>query len=340
MKAVCYDKDGRALALRDVRRPQAGPGEVVIRVAAVGICGSDLTLFSSGVLGEGYVMGHEVAGVIDEVGEGVAEFRTGDRVVVRPAGCGECAMCARGAPHLCSAKLAVGTGSRAGGYAEYIAVPRRMLMPVPGDVTLADAALVDTVAVACHGISRTAVRPGEEVVVFGAGPIGLAALILLKEMGAGRLGVVEVNEGRREIARTLAADLAFSPREADFQARLREAFSGIGPDVVLEFAGRAQAIADALDVVRPAGRVALVGVTFEPLTISPISLMMREVSIFPAFSTRAEDNEAALAFIREKRRKARGLISDVIGIDELPRVFADLVAGSLKKKVMVEFFRG
>jgi threonine dehydrogenase-like Zn-dependent dehydrogenase len=341
MKAACYSKGAegeKGLVVTEIERPVPGPEEALVRVAAVGICGSDLTLFSSGTLRDGYVMGHEVSGVIEETGTGVKGFSVGDRVVVRPAGCGRCPMCERGQIHLCSAKLAIGTGSLMGGYAEYIRVPERMLMAVPGTVSLRDAALVDTIAVACHGISRADVAPGEDVVVFGAGPIGLSALMVLRGRGAGRLGAVEVNERRRQSALGFGADRVYSPREEGYKQRLRDDFAGLGPDAVLEFAGRAVAVADALDIVRPAGRVALVGVTFEPLTIYPIAITMREVSILPVFSTRPADNTEALDFIRERREEAVRLVSDVIGIDELPAVFSDLVAGALKMKVLIEFF--
>lgn len=339
MKAACFSKEKKRLVVTRIDRPVPEPDQALVRVAAVGICGSDLTLFSSGTLPDGYIMGHEVSGVIEETGKDVQNFSAGDRIVVRPAGCGLCLMCEKGQLHLCSAKLAVGTGSLLGGYAEYIRVPERMLMGVPDDISLSDAALVDTIAVACHGISRTNVQAGEDVVVFGAGPIGLSALMVLRHMGAGRLGAVEVNEQRRRFALEFGAEFVYSPREEEYRQRLREAFSGAGPDVALEFAGRADAIGDALDIVRPAGRVALVGVTFEPLTIYPIAITMREVSIFPVFSTRAVDNETAMAFIRERHDEAVRLVSDVITIDELPTVFSGLVAGALKKKVMVEFYR-
>ncbi len=323
-----------------VERPIAGPYDVVVRVAAVGICGSDLTLFSSGVLPDNYIMGHEIAGVVEESGGAVTRFRKGARVVVRPNGCGMCAMCRREIPHLCDAKLAVGTGSLQGGFSEYVRVPERMLMDVPGDVTLRDAALVDTIAVGCHGISRVSFAPGEDGVIFGAGPIGLATLLVLRASGARRIGVVEVNETRQRFTREFGADVVVSPRDSDYRQRLNETFSGTGPDVALECAGRVDAMKDALDTVRPGGRVALVGITFESLTILPISLTMREVSIFPTFSTRWADNEAALDFIRRSREEARGLVSDIIGIDELPHVFGELLAGALKKKVLAEFFEG
>jgi threonine dehydrogenase-like Zn-dependent dehydrogenase len=339
MKAACFSKEQKRLVVAEIERPVPGPDQALVRVAAVGICGSDLTLFSSGTLRDGYVMGHEVSGVIVETGKDVTAFCAGDRVVVRPAGCGRCLMCERDLPHLCSAKLAVGTGSLMGGYAEFILVPERMLMGVPDDVSLADAALVDTIAVACHGISRAGFQPGEEAVIFGAGPIGLSALMVLAEMGAARLGTVELNERRRQFAAEFGAQFVYSPKEEGYQQRIRDDFGGAGPDVALEFAGRADAIQGALDIVRPGGRAALVGVTFEPLTIYPITITMREVSIFPVFSTRAADNEAALAFIRRRRDEAVRLVSDVITIDSLPAVFADLVAGALKKKVMIEFFR-
>jgi threonine dehydrogenase-like Zn-dependent dehydrogenase len=339
MKAACFSKEKKGLIVTEMMLPVPESDQALVRVASVGICGSDLTLFRSGTLPDGYIMGHEVAGIIDRTGDGVKEFSVGDRVVVRPAGCGLCIMCGKDQPHLCSAKLAVGTGSLMGGYAEFIRVPERMLMRVPDDISLSDAALVDTIAVACHGISRTDVRAGQDVVIFGAGPIGLSALMVLKHMGAGGLGVVEVNEQRRQFAAEFGAQFVYSPREEGYRERLRSDFAGIGPDVALEFAGRADAIGDALAIVRPAGRVALVGVTFEPLTIYPIAITMREVSIFPVFSTRAVDNEAALAFIRQRRDEAVRLVSDVITIEDLPAVFSDLLAGALKKKVMIEFFR-
>ncbi len=341
MKAVHYDKEKKALALGEIEKPAPGPNEALIRVAAVGICGSDLELVKSDILRDGYILGHEVSGVIESLGENIKGFSVGDRIVSRPVGCGSCAVCNKGYPHLCIQKISIGTGSLPGGYAEYVKVPSVMLMRIPDDVGLRAASLVDTFAVPAHGIRRAGLNPktakDEEVCILGAGPIGIAILMMIKDIGAKKIITIDMNKERMALAIAFGADEAISPNDDGYYEKVRGFFSGMGPDVIFECTGRTEATSDALNLARPGGMVCNMGICFEPLSLNLLSLTMREITVVPAFSSLPEDNEAAMDFIGENADLVERMISDTTDISGLPEIFGRLLKGEIKGKVVVEF---
>ncbi len=194
---------------------KAGPGEAVVKIALCGICGTDLHIYFEGMLPPPFVPGHENVGTVVELGEGVEGLAVGDRVVAGPPGsCGGCYFCLHGRPNLCIYGFEQTNGLRRdGGMAEYMLVKdaRQMLYPIPDNVPFEDAVLTDTIATALRGITQSALLVGDNVVISGAGPIGLAATQLLKIAGARHVTVLEIVAQKRSLAAQLGADMILDP---------------------------------------------------------------------------------------------------------------------------------
>jgi L-iditol 2-dehydrogenase len=251
------------LRLHEEERPEPRPGETLVRVRAVGLCGSDLHWFGEGAIGatpltRPLVLGHEFAGVTED----------GRRVAVDPAvSCQACPLCLEGHPNLCEGIRFAGHGETDGGLREWVAWPERCLVPLPPGLTEADGALLEPLGVALHAVDLAHVRPGDRVGVFGCGPIGLLIVQLARLSGAGQVVATDVGERphRLEAATRLGARVfaAEGGREA---GAIRDAASGRGLDVAIEAAGENAAVDAAVDSVRPGARVVLAGIPAEERT--------------------------------------------------------------------------
>src|SRR5512139_4189567 len=261
------------MRIEDRPVPTAGPGEAVVKIALCGICGTDLHIYFEGMLPPPFVPGHENVGTIVELGEGVEGFAVGDRVAAGPPGnCGHCYYCLHGRPNLCLYGFEQTNGLRRdGGMAEYMLVhdARGSLYPIPDNVSLEDAVLTDTIATALRGLTQSALRPGDNVLVSGAGPIGLAAIQLAKLFGARHVTALEIVEHKRQLAARFGADLVIDPvAEADgLRERIGGLYGGLGPDLAVECAGKAQSLGLCIDLVRTGGQVFNLGAGGEPLQI-------------------------------------------------------------------------
>ena len=251
------------LRLHDEERPDARPGETLVRVQAVGLCGSDLRWFGDGAIGETpltrpLVLGHEFAGVTED----------GRRVAVDPAvPCQACSLCLDGHPNLCEAVRFAGHGETDGGLRQWVAWPERCLVPLPDELSAADGALLEPLGVALHTVDLAHLRTGDRVGVFGCGPIGLLILQLARLSGAGQVVATDLGERphRLEAARRLGA-LAFAAEKGREARAIRDAFGGRGLDVAIEVAGENAAVDAAVDSVRPGARVILAGIPAEERT--------------------------------------------------------------------------
>ncbi len=231
-----------------------GPGEVLIRITATGICGSDLHTYLDGRIGDTVlkaplILGHEFAGVVEAVGKNVKNLRPGMRVAVDPAQpCHCCDLCERGHPHLCRRLHFCGLYPDDGSLAEFIRVPAKTCFPVPKTIDDASAALLEPLGVALHATTLAKIRDGDRVAVLGAGPIGLLLIQTAKLAGAGEVFVSDPLAWRVKLARRFGARPLVDKTEVD---------------VVLEAAWGAEAIEQSIEIVRPAGRVVLVGIPSE-----------------------------------------------------------------------------
>ncbi|MBI2913380.1 MAG: alcohol dehydrogenase catalytic domain-containing protein [Chloroflexi bacterium] len=329
MKAVAFVRPGQ-MESRDVADPQPGPGEVVVAVAYCGICGSDLheyttqgqSLRAAGVFQP--IMGHELTGLVMALGEGVQGIAEGDPVVVHPGGsCGRCYYCAGGLSNLCADQR--GTGYRhPGGYAQYVAVRQDQAVRLPDSSWLKPAALTEPLGVALRALHRGGLQPGETVFVAGGGPIGLLTLLAARHEGAGVAFVSEPAASRRELAKQLGADHVLDPGEGAASA-VRSVTKGLGCDLAVECVGIAPAMDDCLAATRRGGRIVVAGAFEQPSTINLLTLLIQEHSVIGTFGYASEFPEAA-RLITSGAIDVTPLISGVVGLDELPRTFAELAA--------------
>lgn len=312
MKAVRWHgpKDVR---LDEVAEPAAAPGEVVVEVAACGLCGSDLHEYLHGPV---YIpkrphpltgvvppvtLGHEFSGRVADVGRGVTRFRAGDRVTVNPClVCGECRWCRRGQPNHCAKLASIGL-SRDGALAPYVLAPEYGCHALPPEVSDEAGATVEPLAVAVHAVRRARLAGGERVVVMGAGPIGLLVLQVLKAKGAGWVAMVEPRAERRRHAEALGADLALDPGAGDPSQAIAEATGGDRAGVVFECVGSPAAFAGAFRAAGKMGRIVLVGLTPESVPLNALLLLAHEKELIGS-SAYTDEFPEAIALL------ARGLV--------------------------------
>jgi L-iditol 2-dehydrogenase len=263
----------RDVRVHDEERPTAGPGEALVRVEAVGLCGSDLHWYEEGGIGGSRITrptvpGHEMAGRTED----------GRLVAIEPAiPCGHCPLCLEGHPNLCPTIRFSGQGDLDGSMREWMAWPRDGLFPLPVGLTASDGAMLEPLGVAIHTVDLAHVRPGSSVGVFGAGPIGLFCLQVAKAAGAARLVATDLasRPHRLEAAGALGAG-AFPAEEGREAKAIREAVGGYGLDVAIEAAGVQAAVDAAVESVRPGGRVVLAGIPCEERTSVRVSSARRK----------------------------------------------------------------
>src|ERR671911_2957695 len=289
-----------AASVEDVQVIRPDPGEVSLRVASCGICGSDVHAFRSDAgfewIQPPVTLGHEFSGIVEEVGPGVTRVSPGDRVVaVAIQGCGRCETCLSGSTQLCADRVAVGL-SRDGGMAEYAVMPEQHLVPVPEGLDLAVAAVGEPLSVAVHAIDvRAKIGPGQRVVVSGPGPIGVLCGMLASHREAEVLltGVGQDSASRLPAAERVGLRTA-NLNELPLEDHLWERFGDHAPDVWIESSGSVRALGSALGSVRPGGIVGVVGLYAEEMRFSPTDAVRREIGLLFSYSCNYPDYQTAL----------------------------------------------
>jgi (R,R)-butanediol dehydrogenase / meso-butanediol dehydrogenase / diacetyl reductase len=330
--------DDRRLVTVEREAPEPGPGQVRVEVACCGICGSDLhfrevpELFPAGT-----VPGHEFAGRVAALGEGVEGWSIGDRVTVLPfAQCGECEYCRAGHEQVCPNAVPNGVGlgtGRPGGYADQLVVDARMLFALPDAVDDRAGALVEPLAVAIRAVAKADVEPRDRVVVLGTGPIGLLTGVVLRERGFERFAVVSRNSARGE--RSAALGLPTLALEVGEEGIL-DALGG-PPAAVFECAGTPAAARLAVELAPPLGRVILVGVALEPLDLAAPQVVLKEVEIRGAITYRRADFAEAIDLLARGRIPVDELITGTAPLERAEEMFQALVApGNGHLKVLLE----
>ena len=318
------------LAIEDVPVPHPADDELLVRVKACGICGSDVHGFdgSTGRRIPPIVMGHEAAGIVEAVGSRVTEFRAGDRVTFdSTVYCGECFYCRRGQVNLCDRREVIGVSTplfrRMGAFAEYVTVPARIAYALPESMPFAHAALIEAASVAVHGASLTPIEHGDTAVVVGAGMIGLLTLQAVREAGAARVFVVDVDDTRLELARNLGATQTFNSKKQDVAAEIQKRTEGRGADVALECVGITDAIALAVESVRKGGAVTLVGNVAPKIELALQSVVSRQIRLQGSCASCGEYPEC-IAMMADGRIQVAPLVSAVAPLEEGVRWFQRL----------------
>lgn len=310
--------------------PAVGADEVLVRVEACGICGSDVHGYdgSSGRRIPPIVMGHEAAGIIETVGANVRDYAKGDRVTFdSTVYCGACEYCARGEINLCNNRQVIGVSCadfrRHGAFAEYVAVPQRILYRLPEGFAFAEAAMLEAVSVALHGVRVAAMKGGETALVIGAGMIGLLTLQAARAAGCKRVFITDVDETRLDLARQVGADEAFA--SSDLLAQVKKLTGGEGVDVVLEAVGRNETVAASIDAVRKGGTVVLIGNIAPEVTLPLQKVVTRQIRLQGSCASAGEYPQA-IELIANGAIKVKPLITAVAALEEGPRWFERLHA--------------
>jgi D-arabinitol dehydrogenase (NADP+) len=318
MRAVVYDQP-HAFAVRDVPDPQPGPGEVVLRTAITGVCGTDVHLHA-GEFGPTYplIPGHEIVGEVERVGEAVDHLAPGALVAVdNLIACGWCGQCRSERPQLCEHALALGvTGP--GGFATRVACQARKCHPVD-DLPREVAVMAEPTACAIHGADVLRLQPGADVLVFGAGPTGIVLTQLLVHGGAARVTVAAPTAFKLDLVRAYGADETVLVRRDDPDAaatRLRE-LAPSGFDVVVDATGALPVLEQCIGLTRDGGTVFVYGMAGEAdrLAISPYEVFRRELTIKGSFA-QAYGMERALAVLRSRRVRTEGIVTHRFGLDD------------------------
>ncbi|CAN5541643.1 galactitol-1-phosphate 5-dehydrogenase [soil metagenome] len=327
MKGIVWNGP-EEMSVEEMPEPTAEPGMVVIHTGAAGICGSEV----EGYLGKmgnrtpPLVMGHEFAGTVSSVGEGVDESWEGRRATVNPLlSCGECRLCRVGLKNLCENRTMIGI-HHPGGFAEYVQVPESALSEIPDDLDISAAALAEPLANGVHAVRLgTNCLPAERAVVVGGGTIGIMVLQSALLSGIQSVSVVELHEGRREQAKELGAHEVFASGDEAGEA-VRDATEGLGADLVLDAVGAEATRQLAVDLVKPGGMVMLVGLHGDETTLGFHNVVRGQVTLQGSYAYTPEDFEQALAWI-SSGQAGIGELPTVLPLERGPDAFAHLVEG-------------
>jgi len=276
MKAIVKPRPGPGAELIEVDPPKVGPGDCLIKVERASICGTDYHIYrwdqwSESRIRPPRIFGHECAGTVVEIGEGVVGVKKGDFISAEThIACGHCYFCRTGLAHICREVKILGVDID-GVFAEYVRIPYQNCWVLPGGFPTDYASVMEPFGNAVHSVTEARVE-GENVLITGAGPIGLMSIMVARSYGANRIIVAEINDYRLEMAGKVGADLVINPNEEDLVAKVQSVTGGIGVDVVLEMSGAESAITQGLKSLRGGGRFVILGIPKRPITldISPL----------------------------------------------------------------------
>jgi 2-desacetyl-2-hydroxyethyl bacteriochlorophyllide A dehydrogenase len=329
MKAVVKSSPSPGIEIRDVAPPRPQPGEVLVRVEAVGICGSDVHIYE---WTPGYeflakyfprIIGHEFSGEIIELGQGAeTSFRPGDRVTSETCKtCGQCFFCKQGKGILCVHRSAFGRMGfeRDGAMAEYVVVPKECLHPIPPGVSLEEAALTEPAAVALGAVERADFFPGDPVAIFGPGPIGIMILQICKALGAGPITMIglEADRKRLEVAQSLGADRVLIGQPEENLHQIMESTQKHGVGVVFEVSGSPAAASLGLRILRKFGEMILVGIYPAPISVDATHQMVRQMkTIKGSYGGASLDWDRVLNLVAARKLNLAPLISMALPLEK------------------------
>jgi L-iditol 2-dehydrogenase len=313
--------------------PEIGDDDALVRVRACGVCGSDIHGYdgSTGRRIPPLVMGHEAAGIIERVGRSVRGFAAGERVTFdSTVSCGNCDFCRRGQINLCDNRTVLGVSCgdyrRHGAFAEYVAVPARILYRLPDNLPFEHAALIEAVSIAVHAVGRHVPLPDETVAVVGTGMIGVLIIQVLKHKGSRNIIAVDIDPQKLSLAQRMGATRMLNPKEIDVPAALREVTGGRGVDVSFEVVGHDDTVLTAIRSLRKGGTVVLVGNLTPTVGLPLQEVVSREISVLGSCASSGEIPEC-IDLLARGVVDVDPLISLKASLDEGPALFARLHAG-------------
>jgi L-iditol 2-dehydrogenase len=343
MKAVVFHapEDER---VEDFPKPECGAGEILVKVDACAVCGSDLKAFHVGNprIKPPMVIGHEFTGIIEELSEGVDGYAVGDRIVMATSvSCGECVYCKKGLANLCVDLAPMGY-SYPGGMAEYVSIPKRAVdnghvVKVPSDMKPEHAALAEPVSCGVNSVEQCNIEDGDTVLVMGAGPMGIINAVVARGLGASQIIMSEINPSRLTQCEDFGFDILVNPGEQDLEQVVKDATGGIGADVVIVAAPANQPQEQALALVRKHGTVCLFAslpVERKMLNIDSRLLHYGELRVIGTSDSRPEHVEIAVKLLADGKLPADKLASHIMKLDDIIEAYDLMKTGEALRVVL------
>jgi 6-hydroxycyclohex-1-ene-1-carbonyl-CoA dehydrogenase len=338
VKAAIFHAAHQPLRLEEVPTPEPGAGEVLVRVAGCGVCHTDLHYIDHGTptfKPAPIILGHEVAGTVAEAGSGVTALKTGDRVLI-PAvlSCGYCMLCRSGRENICENSQMLGNHIN-GGYAEFVAVPAKDVVHMPDDVPLVEGSVIaDAVTTPYHAVVRRGkVTPGDWVVVFGCGGVGLTLVQIAAAVGA-RVIAVDVKDAKLEIARRFGATAVFNAATTKKLDKEIRGVSGGGVQVAFEAVGKAATQEAALNCLATGARLVLVGYSPETLPLNAGRVMFRELDVVGSLGCRPVDYPRAIEMVRQGQVRLMEMVTHRFPLDRIAEALDTLRGGDAIRVVV------
>ena len=320
MKAAIFRKPNQKLTIEDVPLPQIRSNQVLVKVVACGLCHTDLHYIDHGVKTfkePPLILGHECSGIVEAAGSEVQNCKQGDRVLL-PAvlSCGVCRLCRLGRENICEQMLMFGNHID-GAFAEYVAAPGKDVFILPPSLPLAESCIIaDAVSTPFHAVkNRAQVRPGDRVIVFGCGGVGINVVQVAAAAGATVIAI-DLKEEKLAVARQLGAFETINPARCDLKKELKKHFTG-GADIAFEAIGSPVTLEQAIDSVRTGGRVCMIGYSEKPASLNAARVMFRELEIVGSLGCRPVDYPAIIRLAAEGKVKVQPVVSHSFQLEEI-----------------------
>ena len=343
MKAIRKTTPKPGVEVQEIEEPKIKPSEVLVRIKATAICGSDLHIYRWDEQTTRWksplpmTVGHEWSGEILEIGSSVKSLRPGDRVAGEShIPCGICYYCRTGNMHICQNMLIFGLQTSEGSFAQYAAVPEIIACRLPSTVSYEEGALLEPFGVALHAIERVGIQPSDVVLVMGSGPIGIFAQQIAKVSGASTVIAAELKQFRLDLAKRIgSADVYVNTEKEDVVKRTMELTNGRGADVVIELAGAPVTTIQAFQAVKKCGRVGLVGLSEKPVQIEPTSMIIyKEATVFGSTGRLMFGTWERMAnLVGSKRVSPSGVITDRLPLEMAEEGFQRVIRGESGKVI-------
>jgi len=331
MKAAVW-YGGKEIRIEEVPKPDPGPNEVLVRVKATGICGSDLHAYEgiSKRRVPPLIMGHEIAGEIAEIGGHVKGSQIGDRVVVQPVlSCGECEQCRSGNENICRNIRFLGLHVP-GGFAEYVKAPAKNCYTMPSRLRFEEACLTEPLSVAVHVVNNVPVGVNGTILIVGAGVVGSMVTQVARLRTSGKIIVTDILDSRLDLAKKLGADITINPRKKNVPEEIHKITEGRGVDVSIEVVGIESTIQDALASVKKGGTTIAIGLLEKSMKIDVMSLVSSESKLLGSYLYNDCDFRSSINLITEGKVNLQPYLTCILALDDALKGFEEMATNKEK----------